>query len=218
MGLMFLIRDWSYPYEHPYGVSGGTAFLKEKVSSKNKHPQLAKVREHISSYFEDMLCYLMPHPGLKVACNPNFKGAISDIELEFQEHVCQLIPLLLSPENLKTKKIGGDEISCNEFVMYFQSYTKVYNGDDLPPAKTVLEATIEASTMATVKRCVQSYSIKMERSCDRDGSYLQPKAFESLHQRHFDATLGQFDTAKKLGEDDTLFTHREQLISSLNQL
>lgn len=29
--LMFLIRDWSYPYEHSYGLEGGNSFLERRL-------------------------------------------------------------------------------------------------------------------------------------------------------------------------------------------
>lgn len=29
--LMFLLRDWSYPYEHAYGLSGGNQFLEKRL-------------------------------------------------------------------------------------------------------------------------------------------------------------------------------------------
>lgn len=29
--LMFLIRDWSYPYEHAYGLEGGKEFLEKRL-------------------------------------------------------------------------------------------------------------------------------------------------------------------------------------------
>lgn len=29
--LMFLIRDWSYPYEHNYGLEGGYNFLEKRL-------------------------------------------------------------------------------------------------------------------------------------------------------------------------------------------
>lgn len=28
---MFLIRDWSYPYEHNYGLEGGNSFLDKRL-------------------------------------------------------------------------------------------------------------------------------------------------------------------------------------------
>lgn len=33
--LMFLIRDWSYPYEHDYGLEGGNSFLDKRLQVRN---------------------------------------------------------------------------------------------------------------------------------------------------------------------------------------
>lgn len=35
--LMFLIRDWSYPYEHEYGLTGGKNFLERRLQVRLKH-------------------------------------------------------------------------------------------------------------------------------------------------------------------------------------
>nr|XP_020482521.1 atlastin-2-like isoform X2 [Labrus bergylta] len=75
--LMFLIRDWSYPYEHPYGLEGGRSFLEKRLQVKqNQHEELQNVRKHIHSCFSNISCFLLPHPGLKVATNPHFDGRL----------------------------------------------------------------------------------------------------------------------------------------------
>lgn len=28
---MFLVRDWSFPYEYPYGLEGGKNFLEKRL-------------------------------------------------------------------------------------------------------------------------------------------------------------------------------------------
>ena len=50
-----------------------------------------------------------------------------------------LVPLLLSPENLVVKKIGGNCIRAKELLHYFQSYMAIYKGDELPEPKSMLE-------------------------------------------------------------------------------
>jgi len=76
--LQFLVRDWSYPYEAPYGPDGGKLILDRRLQiSKNQHPELQTLRKHISSCFSDIGCFLLPHPGLKVSTNPNFDGRLS---------------------------------------------------------------------------------------------------------------------------------------------
>ena len=63
-------------------------FLKVKES---QHEELQTVREHIHSCFTSISCFLLPHPGLKVATSPGFQGqlrgeASSLIVLHYQYH------------------------------------------------------------------------------------------------------------------------------------
>ena len=62
-----------------------------------------------------------------------------DIEPDFKEQLKNLIPLLLSPENLVPKEIGGNKIKAKELLHYFQSYMAIYKGDELPEPKSMLE-------------------------------------------------------------------------------
>lgn len=80
----------------------------------------------------------MPHPGLRIATNPKFDGRLSEIESEFKEQLKKLIPMLLAPENLVTKKINGQVVKAKELLEYFKSYIKIYKGDELPEPKSML--------------------------------------------------------------------------------
>lgn len=76
--LQFLVRDWSFPYEADYGAEGGQQILDRRLQISDKqHPELQSLRKHIKSCFSEISCYLMPHPGLKVATNPKFDGRLS---------------------------------------------------------------------------------------------------------------------------------------------
>lgn len=62
----------------------------------------------------------------------------ADIETDFIENLKVLIPLLLAPENLIVKEIGGQRVKAKELVQYFKSYMKIYNSNELPEPKTML--------------------------------------------------------------------------------
>ncbi|PWA18658.1 hypothetical protein CCH79_00005626 [Gambusia affinis] len=80
--LMFLVRDWSFPYEYKYGFKGGNEFLEKRLQVKeSQHEELQTVREHIHSCFTKISCFLLPHPGLKVATHPAFRGQLSGTAL-----------------------------------------------------------------------------------------------------------------------------------------
>lgn len=75
--LVFLVRDWSFPYEAEYGSNGGDQILEKRLRMTEKqHSELMQVRKHIKSCFSDISCFLMPHPGLKVSTNPAFDGSL----------------------------------------------------------------------------------------------------------------------------------------------
>ncbi|NXV83698.1 ATLA1 protein, partial [Atlantisia rogersi] len=80
--LIFLVRDWSFPYEFSYGSDGGARFLEKRLKVGNQHEELQNVRKHIHSCFTKISCFLLPHPGLKVATNPNFDGKLKGTMLK----------------------------------------------------------------------------------------------------------------------------------------
>ena len=75
--LMFLVRDWSFPYEYNYGLQGGMSFLEKRLQVKeHQHEEIQNVRNHIHSCFSSVTCFLLPHPGLRVATSPDFDGKL----------------------------------------------------------------------------------------------------------------------------------------------
>uniref|UniRef100_A0A8C1Q0Y5 Atlastin GTPase 1 n=1 Tax=Cyprinus carpio TaxID=7962 RepID=A0A8C1Q0Y5_CYPCA len=161
--MIFLVRDWSFPYEFPYGQEGGMKFLEKRLKiSENQHEELQNVRKHIHSCFTNISCFLMPHPGLKVATNPHFDGRLKEIDQEFINNLQVLVLWLLCPKNLDVKEINGSKITCRGLLEYFKAYIKIYQGEELPHPKSMLQATAEANNLAAVAAAKDLYNRKME--------------------------------------------------------
>lgn len=45
---------------------------------------------------------------------------VSDIDEDFKKELLDLVPTLLSPENLVEKEIGGVKITCRDLLHYFK--------------------------------------------------------------------------------------------------
>uniref|UniRef100_A0AAQ5YTH7 GB1/RHD3-type G domain-containing protein n=1 Tax=Amphiprion ocellaris TaxID=80972 RepID=A0AAQ5YTH7_AMPOC len=192
--LMFLIRDWSYPYEHSYGLEGGQSFLEKRLQVKqNQHEELQNVRKHIHSCFSNISCFLLPHPGLKVATNPHFDGRLRDIDEEFKKELVNLVPTLLSPENLVEKEIGGVKITCRDLLHYFKAYMKIYQGEELPHPKSMLQV------------------------CGGDKPYISPAELERRHAELRQASVRHFRSVKKMGGEDFCRRYQEQLEAELDE-
>lgn len=78
---MFLIRDWQNPDEHNFGLDNG--YLEKVMRMKGREGALAEVRVDLRKSFDELQCFLMPHPGEKVAIvrkNYAFKGDMEGMD------------------------------------------------------------------------------------------------------------------------------------------
>ncbi|ELK14772.1 atlastin-2 isoform X1 [Pteropus alecto] len=216
--LMFLIRDWSYPYEHSYGLEGGKQFLEKRLQVKqNQHEELQNVRKHIHNCFSNLGCFLLPHPGLKVATNPSFDGRLKDIDEDFKRELRSLVPLLLAPENLVEKEISGSKVTCRDLVEYFKAYIKIYQGEELPHPKSMLQATAEANNLAAVAGAREIYCKSMEQVCGGDKPYIAPSDLERKHLDLKEVAIKQFRSVKKMGGDEFCRRYQDQLEAEIEE-
>uniref|UniRef100_A0A087XF94 Atlastin GTPase 2 n=1 Tax=Poecilia formosa TaxID=48698 RepID=A0A087XF94_POEFO len=216
--LMFLIRDWSSPYEYDYGLKGGQAFLQKRLQVKNcQHEELQNVRKHIDSCFSKISCFLLPHPGLKVATNPKFDGRLKDIEDDFKTQLAELMPVLLAPDQLVEKQIGGSKITCKDLVEYFKAYIKIYEGDELPHPKSMLRATAEANNLTAVAGAKDLYGKSMEKVCGGDRPYMAPADLERCHEAFCKDSVTFFRSVKKMGGEEFCQRYQDRLELELKE-
>ncbi|CAG9535058.1 unnamed protein product [Cercopithifilaria johnstoni] len=198
--LLFLVRDWSFPYEAEYGFQGGERLLERRLQvSEKQHSELQQLRQHIRSCFEQISCFLMPHPGLRVSTSPVFCGQISDIENEFQQQLRSFVPRLLDCNNLVLKRINGREITCRELVEYFRAYMTIFQGEDLPEPKSMLMATAEANNLAAVSTSKAHYVRRMEDVCGGDAPYMSSADLAAEHERCYKEAIKLFKATRKMG-------------------
>ncbi|RZF47369.1 hypothetical protein LSTR_LSTR009108 [Laodelphax striatellus] len=217
--LQFLVRDWSFPYEAEYGMEGGKKILERRLQISDKqHPELQSIRKHIKSCFSDISCFLMPHPGLKVATNPKFDGRLAEIEGEFKSALQQLIPMLLAPENLILKEISGQKVKAKELLQYFKSYINMYSGDELPEPKSMLVATAEANNLSAVAAAKETYHQLMESICGGAKPYLNTAHLETEHLRIKEKAMDQFSKKRKMGGEEFSENYRVKLEADIEDL
>ncbi|XP_045502422.1 atlastin isoform X1 [Colias croceus] len=216
--LQFVVRDWSFPYEAPYGASGGQLILSRRLKVSDKqHPELQSLRKHITSCFGEIGCFLMPHPGLKVATSPTFDGRLSDIEVDFKRALQQLVPMLLAPDNLVVKEINGQRVKAKDLLVYFKAYMNIYKGNDLPEPKSMLVATAEANNLTAVAEAREIYTTLMEEICGGAKPYLQTQLLEAEHRRIRDKALHAFRSKRKMGGDEFSQAYCQQLTHDLEE-
>ncbi|CAB1335636.1 unnamed protein product [Coregonus sp. 'balchen'] len=135
--MIFLVRDWSFPYEFGYGQEGGMKFLEKRLK----------------------------------------------IDREFVNNLQILVPWLLSPKNL-------------------DAYIKIYQGEELPHPKSMLQATAEANNLAAVAAARDLYNKKMEQVCGGDRPFLAPAELQARHSDIREEALQVFRGVKKMGGEE----------------
>ncbi|KPP60740.1 hypothetical protein Z043_121232, partial [Scleropages formosus] len=183
-----------------------------------QHEELQSVREHIHSCFTSISCFLLPHPGLKVATSPSFRGQLSDVAPEFKEGLLTLIPTLFKPDNLAEKEINGNKVTCRGLLEYFKAYIKIYQGEDLPHPKSMLLATAEANNLAAVAAAKDLYYRNMEKTCGGDLPYVAPDSLEEKHCFILREALNLFISTKKMGGQDFCDRYYAQLEAELEEM
>lgn len=136
--LLFIIRDWPYPFETDYGLLKQSV-LEEFLSENDEQTsEMHQLRKQIKSSFDRINAFLMPHPGFIVSQGRNFTGNLKDISIDFIKYLKILTHTLLAPENLVVKKINGQLLRANDLLSYVPAYMNMFNGNTLPEPKSVL--------------------------------------------------------------------------------
>ena len=195
----FVIRDWPFAYDYEYGLEGGHSLLDEVLKTNDKEPlELQRTRKHIRSCFNDISCFLMPHPG-KAVTEKNFDGRLTSINQEFLDRLQTLVPLLVSPEKLVVKKISGSEVTGRQLLEYFKVYINVFTGEAMPEPNSIFEATAEANNRAAVALARDFYQSKMEALVGGNTLYVDSKDLEKKHMELFTSSIELFHKPKKFG-------------------
>ncbi|XP_065204028.1 atlastin-like [Planococcus citri] len=216
--LQFLVRDWSYPYEANYGLEGGRKLLDKTLKiSDEQHPVLQSLRKDIASCFTDIQCFLMPHPGFKATTNPAFDGRLSDLENEFKTCLEQFVPILLSPENMIQKEIGGEKIKAKDLVRYFKCYMELFSGDDIPQPKSILAATAEAANQSALAAAKEMYNQLILAICEAAEPYLSSEELEKEHEKCKAEAIEKFTQKSKIGGDEFSKEYRIKLEQDIDK-
>ncbi|KAL3183678.1 hypothetical protein MRX96_033773 [Rhipicephalus microplus] len=214
--LLFLVRDWYHLSDAEYGNDGGRKILDRRLQISEHQPkQLQELRQYIHSCFTNIDCFLLPHPGTKVATGTSFDGRLSEIEEEFKEQLQNLVPSLLAPDNLTVKKINGEVLTCGEFHIYMKAYVGVFNRGELPEPMSVLQATARANNLAAVLKALKLYTTRMTQRCR--GGKISAKRLRDYHNEERENALTKFQNIAKMGGDQFSQPYLDKLKQEIDE-
>ncbi|XP_077499343.1 atlastin-like [Amblyomma americanum] len=210
--LFFLVRDWNFPLDAPYGSAGGRDILMKRLfDSAGKLPEMKKLQDDLISCFDKFDCFLMPHPGLKVVEKKEFIGSLVDLTENFKEHLAALVNLLLKPENLLAKQCSGKMITCEELMAFFKEYKKKFCNGKLPTPESMHKANARANHEVAVQSAMKDYVTRMNELCNEEQAPLTKSELTEAHDKSLKSAKLLFDSIPKIGGSTISKQYRARL-------
>lgn len=235
--LLFLVRDWNFPFDAEYGAEGGKKLLKKRLShSETQSPEMAEVQNQFTSSFDVIDCFLMPHPGLQLIQKREFCGAPADLDEDFSQHLKVLVSALLAPGNLVLKNVNGKTITCKELIVLFQDYANVFNEGSLPAPQSLLEANAKQQLEVARRKGIEHYESNMDMICGHTMASLTERGLESAqhesghptdclqegelnkaHEEWLKSSLKVFDSTSKLNCGTLIGEYRDSMEKAIQE-
>uniref|UniRef100_A0A158P650 GB1/RHD3-type G domain-containing protein n=1 Tax=Angiostrongylus cantonensis TaxID=6313 RepID=A0A158P650_ANGCA len=211
--LVFCVRDFKNPEEYGYGCEGGKKFLEQVLTPSPSQPEEARcIREQLSNYFDQISCYLLPHPGYRVAERQSFRGHVKDLRPVFREELKKMVSSLMNPHALQPKLINGKPVTCRKLIQYFKEYVNSFDGSSLPQANSILNANAKLICVEAAHEAKVAYCRGMDRSTM--GSRMIPeKRLLEAHIKHGITALNIYDRCPKIGTTEI----RSRLLAKLQE-
>lgn len=212
--LLILIRDWNSPSEYSFGLRGGKSYLDEFLEiNDHQSSDLKSVRKYLRSSFEKLECFLMPHPGKKVATDHSYDGRWDDIDDDFVTMMNELFEHLF--KKLKPKTINGNPVRPDELVVFINSYIQNFNNDSTPEPNSIYESTLENQFRIVVAKSIDIY---IDTVSQYDAELTSEQEINTLHQSAKDKAIKNFASEKKFGTYSEGANFKKDLIAKVEQI
>uniref|UniRef100_A0A1I7YB13 GB1/RHD3-type G domain-containing protein n=1 Tax=Steinernema glaseri TaxID=37863 RepID=A0A1I7YB13_9BILA len=214
--LAFVVRDFKSPEEYSYGQEGGESYLQQVLKTSPDQPaELRSIRQQLSECFEHLTCFLLPHPGYRVAERNSFKGHIREIRSNFRGTVKSMVPALLDPLVLKPKIVNGKEVTSKRMIEYFKEFAKTFEGSDLPTPRSILDANAQLMCMEAAQEAKVAYCRGMDRACSAP-RMMSEKKLQEAHIKHGIIAINMFGKCPKVGDGKVREANLSRLQEELN--
>lgn len=216
--LDFLVRDWQN-FEDEDDVTGCVNEMKtylDHVLKERAVKDLADTREHINSCFENIGCFILPHPGFKVT-KKTYDGSIGDIRPEFRS-LLNVYMHKIFEEEVKCKQINGRSVTASELFTFIKAFVKIFREATMfPEAKTLLAATSDANNHNAKDAGCKNYKKTMDDVVGPTGRFIPNEELEQLHASSLTSALELFGEMANIGSEGEKSKYRDILKEDIEE-
>lgn len=197
--LLFLMRDWQHKTLYKFGISSGNMYLDNQLGvTDDQSVQLQDVRKFIRASFDELDCFLMPHPGVAVTKSSTYNGQHSLLSNDFKRYLKEVIEWLFASENLKNKRISTKEVNGRDFNAYLKIYLEIFRAPETPQVKPIYEVASERQMNLLVDEAIVKYRDQL----GVNSLLLEVQSAEimnGIHQKAKKDCIAWFSAQQKMG-------------------
>ena len=215
--LEFLVRDWQNFEDDTAAIAKLTkemdAYLEE-VLSKREHSDLKQVRDQVNNCFENVSCFLLPHPGPDVP-KVTYDGSIDKIDPQFRRLLTEYVYRVFT-SRLVPKKIHGRVVTGPELFNFIKAYCQLFREAKIfPAAKTLLAATSEANNRSALDYAVREYRALMD---EKTKKFIEENELMGFHETFRTVAQTSYNKRANIGPKESIAEFRKRLDEDLKDL
>uniref|UniRef100_A0A7S2D5P0 GB1/RHD3-type G domain-containing protein n=2 Tax=Octactis speculum TaxID=3111310 RepID=A0A7S2D5P0_9STRA len=221
--LEFLVRDWpNFDDEgdesaHPERLEFMDKYIHDVVRKQKSSGDLQETRDQITSCFDNISCFLLPHPGLKIQ-KSSYTGDIDKIEDDFRDMLTLYMNHIFNVD-LKPKEIDGRALTASELGVFTKTYVDLFkDGASFPEAKTVLQATAEANNNNALSLAYKKFMAEMDvKFGPRQHAFVQHDAFEEYTLASRKSAIAMFTQIAHMGSKKNSAKFQATMLADIDE-
>ena len=213
--LEFLVRDWPH-FEADWSVERCEAQMAEHLRQHFDNARDKATPEAIRSMFENVSCWMLPHPGLKIN-KVGWDGRIADLNEDFLKFLDEYVKRVFS-RRLKARTILGKPLTSSTFVPVIKAFVEAFV-DLVPKGANLATAIARSSNLMSKEEAISLFKVEMEKGIESGHSKgLKADDLVKLEKRCRASALDRFIKQTGFGPVEERESVKEDLVGELDRL
>jgi atlastin len=213
--LEFLVRDWSN-FDPQWDLEACEKQMKQHLDQHFEHARDKTTPDAIKAMFENISCWMLPHPGLKVN-KRGWDGRISDLNPDFFQFLDEYVKRVFGPR-LKERTILGQPLTSSTLVQVIDSFVDAFS--ELVPKDTNLATALaRSSNLMSKDEAIRLFKAEMSKEIyDENVKGLVPADLAKLETRCRASAIERFCKQTGFGPPEEREAVRNELDIEIDRL
>ena len=213
--LEFLVRDWPN-FDERWDLATCEKQMNEHMKQHLDNARDSSTPDAIKSMFEEVSCWLLPHPGLKIN-RVTWDGRVSDLSPEFVKLLDAYVIRTFGP-GLRPRTILGKPLLASSLVSVTNAFVEAFK-DLVPKGANLATAIAASSNLLAKEQSLSEFKSSLERAIESgSGRGLQPEDFAKNEKKVRVAAIDHFMRSTNFGPQEDRDAVKIELIAEMDNL